>query len=60
MTFSDNAKVVKLKYESTYYIAVFNLKMYVDCLNISHDKLRLISYLPCQLTNFGGQGCQSI
>ena len=43
MTFSDNAKVVKLKYESIHYIAVFDSKMY----NISNDKSRLISYVPC-------------
>ena len=45
MTFSDNAKVVKLKYESIHYIAVFNSKMYEP--NISNDKSRLIRYVPC-------------
>ena len=40
MTFSDNAKVVKLKYESTYHIAVLNLKMYVDCLNQTFPRIK--------------------
>ena len=47
MTFSDNAKVVKLKYKSIHYISVFNFNTVLSLLNISNDKSRLISYIPC-------------